>query len=389
MAVLLFYRAAGPPSVNNWIPVNSTNVLNKESSTTTTTKKHQAQQQQPPIISQNSSMENDDIDDDDDDDDTIDISSNALRYSCPATVTLPENLLADDDASSNNSRGIHSPHTNTSAYLSVFRNMAYDERYQPYYTYNDVKQSMTRWKTTRFGDYLHDGDWIYESGCGIGLNLVMTLEILYESSRHNIQNLHVYGNDYSTDAIRIAHQLLKDSDDDANSGGILSKTSGGGQLGKLCRADSSKLHDFMPSDTFDLVFSGYITPLQDALHLNLSATTPEDLDRAYRVICQEDATFLRAAEMQRRQEDWFAKWVSEMIRIAKPGAPVIVEQVSYPYCDSFYIDDWGGVAKDFWKSAVQRYQWDINVDSIEIENDSLMTASRYHVFMRKNNQSMT
>ena len=27
------------------------------------------------------------------------------------------------------------------------------------------------------------------------------------------------------------------------------------------------------------------------------------------------------------------KWVAEMARIAKPGVPVIIEQVSVPYCD--------------------------------------------------------
>jgi hypothetical protein len=321
------------------------------------------------------------MNDDDDDDDN---SNNAVRYSCPVAVTVPENLAISDTSNilSSHAKLLLQQNNNTSAYLSTFRNVAYDERYMPYYSYDDVKQSMFQWKSSRFAEHLHDGDVIYESGSGIGLNLIMTLEILYES--RGIQNLRVYGNDYSIDAIRLAHQLLHPQD--GVEGGILSSsTNGNGQVGTLCRADSTKLHDFVPSDTFDLAFTGYITPLQDALHLNLPMA--EDLDREYRVICQEeDATVLRAAEMQRRQEDWFATWVTEMIRIAKPGAPVIVEQVSYPYCQTFYIDDYGGVAQDFWKLAVQRYQWDVDVDSIEMENDSLMAASRYHVFMRKNNK---
>ena len=42
---------------------------------------------------------------------------------------------------------------------------------------------------------------------------------------------------------------------------------------------------------------------------------------------------------QRRQEDFYAAWVSEMIRIAKPGKPVVVEHVSQPKCDD--REDWG------------------------------------------------
>ena len=34
-----------------------------------------------------------------------------------------------------------------------------------------------------------------------------------------------------------------------------------------------------------------------------------------------------------KQRDWYGKWVAEMARIAKPGVPVIIEQVSVPYCD--------------------------------------------------------
>jgi SAM-dependent methyltransferase len=321
-----------------------------------------------------------------------DTTSTALRYSCPATVTPPENLISVD-ASRSSSGGVTNsmtPHAkllqNTSAYLSVFHGVEYNE--MSFYSYDSVKESMFHWKNTQFGDYLQDGDVIYESGCGIGLNLVLTLEILSEA--RGIQNLRVYGNDYFAESIRIARELMQPpTHQGQETPGILSSTNG--KLGTLCRADSAKLHEFVPVNTFDLVFTGYITPLQDALQLNLS--TPEDLDREYRVICQAEkdttdnnepttrTTPSRAADMQRRQEDWFGTLVSEMIRIAKPGAPVIVEQVSYPYCEAFL--DGGGVALDFWKIAVERYQWDVNVDSIEFENDSII-KSRYHVAMRKN-----
>jgi hypothetical protein len=71
-----------------------------------------------------------------------------------------------------------------------------------------------------------------------------------------------------------------------------------------------------------------------------------------------------------------------MIRIAKPNAPVIVEQVSYPLCAAMF--DWGGVNPSFWLSAVERYaNWDIDPASIRFDRDTIFRR-RYHVFMRKN-----
>ena len=87
--------------------------------------------------------------------------------------------------------------------------------------------------------------------------------------------------------------------------------------------------------------------------------------------------------MQRRQNDWFGNWVGEMVRIAKPGAAVIVEQVSLPFCSD--PNDWGGVPREFWKSGVEKYGWDIDPESIEMETDKVFGV-RYHVFMRKNNR---
>ena len=86
---------------------------------------------------------------------------------------------------------------------------------------------------------------------------------------------------------------------------------------------------------------------------------------------------------QQKQEDWFGLWVSEMVRIAKPGKPVIIEQVSPPYCND--VDDWGGVSRNFWKAGVNNYGWDIDPSSIDIAADKVFGSGRYHVFMRKNN----
>merc|ERR1712125_303382 len=69
-----------------------------------------------------------------------------------------------------------------------------------------------------------------------------------------------------------------------------------------------------------------------------------------------------------------------MIRIAKPGGIIMVEHVSLPLCYALY--DWGGVAPDFWKKSVQKFDWNVDPESIEIVVDHL-ARRRYHVFMRK------
>ena len=70
-------------------------------------------------------------------------------------------------------------------------------------------------------------------------------------------------------------------------------------------------------------------------------------------------------------------------RIAKPGVPVIVEQVSPPYCDALF--DWGGVRRDWWYEVASdnSYGWNVDAKTIVIEDDSLF-RERYHVFMLKN-----
>jgi putative lipase involved disintegration of autophagic bodies len=76
-----------------------------------------------------------------------------------------------------------------------------------------------------------------------------------------------------------------------------------------------------------------------------------------------------------------ATWVQETIRVAKPGKAVIVEQASYPSCDNTH--DWGGVAKDWWYIALEKYGWDVDVDSIEMMGETLYLNGRCIVFMRK------
>lgn len=110
--------------------------------------------------------------------------------------------------------------------------------------------------------------------------------------------------------------------------------------------------------------------------LDLNKGVKEDYE-FYETICKEEIwQDKKLAEVaQKRQEDWFRTWIGEMVRIAKPGAPIIVEQVSYPFCEAQF--DWGGVNQDFWATVD-----DIDPTTVEFEDDRLF-RKRYHVFMRK------
>ena len=91
-----------------------------------------------------------------------------------------------------------------------------------------------------------------------------------------------------------------------------------------------------------------------------------------------------ARKEQAEEEKWFARWVTEMIRIAKPGGTVIIEDVAKPLCE--LLRDWGGVSQDWWAGAISTYGWDIDVGSISFDvapRNPKYAGNRYNVAMRK------
>jgi SAM-dependent methyltransferase len=249
--------------------------------------------------------------------------------------------------------------------MQTFRNSSFDLWGR---TYDTIKKGMYHWKSTRFAPYLENGSTIYESACGIGMNLYMTLEIMNEVK--GIDSLIVHGNEYVDLSVQVANAVFDDS--------VPFKA----RKGTICPGDSAHL-DFVPSNSFDLVYTGYITPINDPLHLN-KGDVNENI-KLYREACKgKDWQSIKLTELaQRTQEDFYGRWVEEMTRIAKPDKPVIIEQVSMPVCDEVF--DWGGVAKEWWNnvSTHSRYGWDVDPNSIEMEKDTIY-RNRYHVFMRKN-----
>jgi hypothetical protein len=121
--------------------------------------------------------------------------------------------------------------------------------------------------------------------------------------------------------------------------------------------------------------------------LNFGLESDVNYDR-YETLCESSSEeeWAEAAlneVAQSRQNEWYGRWVAEMARIAKPGVPVIVEQVSAAYCDDYL--DWGGVRREWWLETATKdaFGWDVDPSSLVFEDD-IVFEGRYHVFMLKN-----
>jgi len=300
------------------------------------------------------------------------IADKDLLFTCPVgpkSIAVNENeatgLIADFYNKTNGERNSKANRT-----VEELTNTKYDGWGK---TFKENKKLFNDWKAEQFST-LQSGDVIYESACGEGFNLAMTLQIMKDAGK--IENVSVYGNDYIERSVEVGHYVLEKI------------APSGTKIGSLCQGDSSNLH-FVPSDSFDLAYTGYIDQITDPYNIfNTDEETNPDGYSA-RDLCKaknENGDWAKAKLVdidQTAQEEWYAKWVSELVRIVKPGKPVIIENVSLPLCDN--LNDWGGVSKKWWKLAVSKYNWDIDVDSI-ITKDRRpgIGDTRYHVSMRKN-----
>jgi hypothetical protein len=88
--------------------------------------------------------------------------------------------------------------------------------------------------------------------------------------------------------------------------------------------------------------------------------------------------------MQRTEEDWYARWVGEMIRMAKPGKVIIIEHTTPPLCENSCSGNYGGVAREWWPRAIAEYSWDVDPKSLVMMNDTIWPmCGRYHLLMRR------
>ena len=195
--------------------------------------------------------------------------SGILRYDCPASHR-PENYDAsfeEDYINITRAADIYEFH-------DTFRDKKYDAWGR---SYTKFKAQLRDWKVRYFVPYLTtaatDEDrpstnqpiTIFESACGLGLNLYMTLEILKEellqleanATDQNQKNnssgdilrsnpIVVYGNEYVPESTQTANDMFD-----------LFPPYEGVQKGTICSADSMDL-SFVPSNSFDLVYTGYL-----------------------------------------------------------------------------------------------------------------------------------
>lgn len=151
-----------------------------------------------------------------------------VDYKCPVPLEEDTNMTADIAA-------------NATQFLESYRARTKDRWDR---SYEELKASMFDFKSKYFPKYLNDdGSSLYESGCGVGITLFMTLEILQESS--GIDNLVVYGNDQKEDLVRESDAVM-DKLGPAHA-----------DKGVFCVTDPTDL-GFVPKNSFDLVYTGYI-----------------------------------------------------------------------------------------------------------------------------------
>jgi hypothetical protein len=305
------------------------------------------------------------------------------HFECPAAgaLTASENL---NDAFAERKHYLDQEDAqftleNADYFLKTFRDHKFDGWND---NFKENKEKLRGTVKEFFVPNIKQGDHIYESACGLGLNLYATLEIIHEEA--NITDITVHGNEYieqnAEKANAILNFLTREQDD----------AKPPNHVGTICQGDSTNL-SFVPSNAYDLVFTGFITPLFDPLEIGKNFSTNLDIMRE---MCRsksgwkkEDNSWKDKLLMdlaQERQDDWYGGWVNEMIRIAKPDAPVIVEEIALPLCNGGSFD-YGGVARDLWKrKGPSVYGWDIDPRSVKLWTNRRYGDNRYHVFMRKN-----
>jgi len=203
---------------------------------------------------------------------------------------------------------------NVEQYLDVYQDVKYDDWGR---SYREVRRSMMNWKELVLGN-LESNALIYESACGIGMNLFMTLDV---AEGLGLSNITIFGNDIEPTSVSLATQI-----------GQSGRLPASGRLGAICLSNSISL-DYIPADTFDLVFTGYITPLSNPLELEYDESVEFGPYGLYIGLCADkhnNSAVLLKRKAQQRQDKWFSRWVGQMARIAKPGAPIVIEQVSPP-----------------------------------------------------------
>jgi hypothetical protein len=163
------------------------------------------------------------------------------HFQCPAEqLGLPENMQEFEETFIASYENVSTKINMTEEFSSTFRNITFDNWG---FTYSEVKANIQDWKVKHYLPYMKNGNSMYESACGIGLNLYMTLEILQELG--GIEDIVVYGNEYVDVSTQKANELFD----------LIPPA--GAKKGQICTGDSTDL-SYIPEASFDLVSTGYL-----------------------------------------------------------------------------------------------------------------------------------
>ena len=185
-------------------------------------------------------------------------ASSSSWYTCPAVNHQPALAVNFDPVRFQNHYLQEEAHTlELKDFLANFRDTPYDDWGQ---TYTYMKQGMTDWKRRAIVPYIQTSgadhsvtNKIYESAIGMGLNAFMTLEIIQQELGTVVEDTHVnveiHGNEYLVSSAQRANEFFDRL--------LPTVSSLHASKGNVCVGDSTNL-SHVPSDTFDLVFTGYI-----------------------------------------------------------------------------------------------------------------------------------
>ena len=167
--------------------------------------------------------------------------SSSVFFQCPTVARQPETAANWDTVRFDSNYEKEHAHTTTlEDFVLNYRNFTYDDWGKPYHK---VKTAMEGWKRKAIIPYISPGDHVYESASGLGLNLLMTMEILQEE-RGDVP-ITIHGNDYLLSSTVRANSFLDR---------VLPKHI---TKGDFCLGDSASLAH-VPSNNFDLVYTGYV-----------------------------------------------------------------------------------------------------------------------------------
>jgi hypothetical protein len=277
-------------------------------------------------------------------------------------------------------------------------------------SYEEAKNAMRDFVADHIVPYLpkdRNQFALYEASCGNGWNSWLIIDVLQEMMVQNFSEnsymgdnvptstvVTVYGNDPDAQAVAAANALWQQKVQEHHN---LSPPVV--VVNTICQAESINL-SHVPSNAFDVVLTGQLQFLQDPLEFS----TDDNNKSRYRQVCHNAATTRGQKSnalpsddtwmadklysiLHQRRDDHIGQSVAEMARIAKPGAPILLEHLSLlSFCEMVENGKgmMGGVDRDFWKAHAKQdtYGWNVDPDSVVLENDQ-MDASRYHVFMLK------